>query len=55
MIWHFAKASITALGIATVIAVGGAVMLGGIHFFTKKKDAEKTQEADQPQETEATA
>ena len=55
MIWHFAKASITALGIATVIAVGGAATLGGIHFFAKKKDADKTQEVDQPQESEATA
>ena len=55
MIMYFAKAGMTALGIATVIAVGGAATLSGVHFFTKKKDADKTQEADQPQESEATA
>ena len=49
MIWYFAKAGITALGIATVIAIGGAATLGGIHFFSKKK------EADLPQESEAKA
>jgi len=52
MIMYFAKAGMTALGIATVIAVGGAATLSGVHFFTKKKDADKTQE---PQESEATA
>ena len=46
MIWYFAKAGITALGIATVIAVGGAATLGGIHFFAKKKEADKAQEAE---------
>ena len=44
MIWYFAKAGITALGIATVIAVGGAATLGGIHFFTKNKESDKAQE-----------
>lgn len=55
MIWYFAKAGITALGIATVIAVGGAATLGGIHILTKKKASGTIQETDQPQEPEATA